>query len=254
MKKKATVLLFVSCTIATGIIVLNKNRHEIGAILKSSTADRFQTIQSTADISRKNSTIASPDALSPINPWDYHAPLSVEEKREFELVEAQIHKFLTWGKMDPNSVTTFRQILFKIGDRAIADIARELSNVTKEEIRDKNDAEGIVHKIDALAYFANSQNPLGADSVASLAKRPITWNDAGELINPVEANITFEMFDIFARVRPDEALQFIKNIDKKQRTAYFTHYAYGRKLAGKTMEEIDLELREVFGSPDLALK
>jgi hypothetical protein len=87
-----------------------------------------------------------------------------------------------------------------------------------------------------------------------MAKRPISWNDAGQLLNPVEANITFEMFDLFAKQRPTEAVAHISTIEKKHRQAYFTHYAYGRKLAGRTMEEIDIELRAVFGSPELALK
>jgi hypothetical protein len=110
--------------------------------------------------------------LKPVRSWDFHKPLTTEEKKEFEAAEAQVQKFLTWGKMDPEAVPAFRQTLFKMGDRAIADIARGLSQVTKDDINDKADAEAIVHKIDVLGYFANSKNPLAGGSAAHLAKRP----------------------------------------------------------------------------------
>jgi hypothetical protein len=189
-----------------------------------------------------------------VNPWDPHQPLSAAENEEFEMVRIQVQKYLAWGKMDPEAIPVFRQTLFKLGDRAVAQLARELSQLSKESIKDKRDAETVVQKLDELAYFAASSHPLAGDSIAALAKRPVSWNDHGELQNPVEANITFEMFDIFAKLRPMEASNFIVSIDKKHRAAYFTRYAYGRKLAGKNLDDIDTELKLVFGSVELALR
>lgn len=188
-----------------------------------------------------------------VKPWDSYKPLSEAEAEEFAAVETQIRKYLTWGHMDPEEVAVFRQTLFKLGDRAIADLARDLAQLTQRDIPDKAAAEEFIHKIDALGYFADSTNSLAFDAIKALATRPVTWDQSGELVNPLEANITFEMFDLFARFRPEQAAQFIMGIEKQHRVAYFTHYAYGRKLAGKTLEDIDQELKKVFGSPELAL-
>lgn len=257
MKKAAALLIAgVLGAMAIGTIFLKKEHPEevTDAMVKIKPQIPAEEAIVPAAIDNATPLVPDDEDLKPVSPWDYHQPLTKSEKEEFKKAEAQVQKFLTWGKMDPEAVPAFRQTLFKMGDRAIADLARGLSQITKDDIHDKASAEAIVHKIDALGYFANSQNPLAADSAAYLAKRPITWNENGELLNPVEANITFEMFDLFARYRPGEAAQFIKTIDKKHRAGYFTHYAYGRKLAGRTMEEIDQELRNVFGSPELALK
>ena len=156
--------------------------------------------------------------------------------------------------MDEDAVPKFRTILFKIGERAVAELARDLSQVKKDDIKDKEDAEEVVYKLDQIAYFARSNNPIAHASIKELALRPVSWNPNGELINPIEANISFEMFDIYSQYQPAAAMAFIGTIDKKYRPAYFTRYAYGRKLAGKTLEEIDQELKNVFGSPELALK
>ncbi len=255
MKKKAAGLIAsVLGALTIGTILFSKGPYNEITVPLANQQNQPRPAQLQTGLANKPLPLPGTEALKPVSPWDFHEPLTADEKKEFEAAEAQVRKFLTWGKMDPEAVPAFRQTLFKMGDRAIADLARGLSQITKDEITSKTDAEAVVHRIDALGYFANSENPLAADSVAHLAKRPITWNENGKLANPVEANITFEMFDIFARFRPSDAAEFISTIDKKHRSGYFTRYAYGRKLAGKTMDEIDQELRAVFGSPDLALK
>ncbi|MDQ3232215.1 MAG: hypothetical protein M3Q07_10375 [Pseudobdellovibrionaceae bacterium] len=210
------------------------------------------TIQSSAV--QKKAAMPLTEDLKPVAPWDYHQPLTADEKKEFERVETQVQKFLTWGEMDPEDVPEFRQTLFKMGDRAIADLARGLSQLTSDDIKDKATAQEIVRQIDQLAYFARTENPLAHDSIKALALRPVSWTPEGQLVNAVEANITLEAFDIYSQYHPIQALGHIQTIDKKYRPAFFTRYAYGRKLAGRTMEDIDLELKNVFGSPELALK
>ncbi len=253
VKKNAAVLVTgLIVMIATRTIIFKKNPSDTVPVAK---VDRgHEPFRTEKPKIGHPMVVVKSEPTKSLSPWDYYQPLSADEKMEFEAAEAQVEKFLTWGRMDPEAVPAFRQTLFKMGDRAIADLARGLSEITEEDIANKADAESIIHKVDALAYFANSNNPLAADSVEFMAKRPIVWNGSNEIQNPVEANITFEMFDIFSCYRPEKAAQFITTVDKKYRQGYFTHYAYGRKLAGKTMDEIDNELRTVFGSPELALK
>lgn len=187
-------------------------------------------------------------------PWDRYPPLTEDEKRVFRPAEAQIRQFLMWGASDAGSIDEFRKILFLLGDKAVADIGRSLFYVNETVVQNKRDSDNLIEKIDMLGYFCISNFPLAHSVLESLATRDVTWNSQNNLENPLQAAITFEAFDLYAKYHPDRALELITKVRKQWRTAYFTHYAYGRRLVGKTMNDIDQELRNVFGSPELATK
>ncbi len=187
-------------------------------------------------------------------PWDLFPALTEEERRAFALVEEQIARFNSWGSIDQELSDEFQQILFRLGDRGIASIASKLYNLRPEDVQSEADAAAVLLDIDALAYFAKAKSNIAQDSIRELALTSIVWNQAGKLVDPIRATLAFEMFDIYSQYHPEAALHFIATIQKQHRSAYFTHYAYGRRLAGESLEAIDQEIRAVFLSPELALK
>ncbi len=52
---------------------------------------------------------ATSEQRTPFVPWERYQALRSDEKEEFEVVQSQVQKFLTWGKMDSEVVPAFRE-------------------------------------------------------------------------------------------------------------------------------------------------
>lgn len=188
----------------------------------------------------------------PVWPWAPYAPLDEDERAAFRLVLEQIEKYQEWGAMDAALIPQFRQLLFQFGSRALADLGRRLAAIDAAAIETHADAAAIIDDLDTLAYFTRASFPLAHEIVRSFATRPIAWDQSGQLLDPLAALVTLEAFDLYARDNPTAARGYIKSIAPAHRAAYFTHFAYGRRLAGRTMQDIDRELRFAFKSPAAA--
>ncbi len=241
--------LFLTLTMIAFLYVLRRPPAEVlPAPLPSTSIEAIQVIPEASD--SENTPITARPPAPDMKPWDAFAPLDDDEKAAFNQVEEQIQKYLTWGHMDAAAIPAFRQTLFRLGERGVADLGRRLSALSTSDVGSKEDAARIIQEIDLFSYLTSVDFPLAHQIIQTLATRPVRWNDEGKMINGLEATITFEAFDLYARAKPSEALRYIDSIAPRYQPAYLTHFAYGRRLAGVSTEAIDHELRLVF--PHLA--
>jgi hypothetical protein len=238
---------------------MNKPRDKIGdPILSSNVSKNLDKSAPEVHSIEQNQTFGEQstnrgyDYTQP-NQWSNLQPLDQDEIKKFKTSEELISNYLQWGKMDADLVDGFRQSVAIYGERYVADLGRSLAKLHQTDISQKADAERVIENIDILGYFALTDMPAAQQVVEHLALRPVEWNNEGQIKDALQAVVTFEAFDLYARRFPKKSLDFIKTIDHVNRPAYFTHYAYGRKLAGISMESIDQELRLEFGSPELAI-
>lgn len=225
-----------------------------GGLLKTAaTLQDAEALQSPAEL--KASAGLGPEALGgrERRPWEGMVPLNPAEQIEFEAARLAIEKHLSWGKLEASEAAELQQQLFHLGDRAVADVGRKLANLTRDDVNQAEAGARVIDDVDLLGYLAAADFDLAKKIIAHLATRPVHWQESGKLADGIEAQISFELFVLYARDYPERALRFIQDILPPYRPAYFAQYAQGRRLAGQELDTIDTELREAFGSPQLAL-
>jgi hypothetical protein len=168
------------------------------------------------------------------------APLSQKESEEYELVVEQIRAFHTLGRMDQNALQKFRGTVYRLRDRGLAQLGRDLMQVSQgAEIMDMAASEALIDKLDALSYFAKNKDPLAIRIISDLARRPIDWREDGKMKEPLVNTLTLQAFEEFAKYDADAALAYLKNEVKPAYKAPYLYYMkMGFRRAGRSEETI----------------
>lgn len=173
--------------------------------------------------------------------WLYNfAPLSEEESEEYELVVEQIKAFHTLGRMDQTVLQKFRGTVYRLRDRGVAQLGRDLMQLRQEtEVRDMAASETLIDKLDALSYFAKNKDALAIRIISDLARRPIEWHKDGKMKEPLVNTLTLQAFEEFAKYDADAALAYIKTgVKPAYKAPYLYYMKMGFRRAGRSEETI----------------
>ncbi|MBP9708319.1 MAG: hypothetical protein KBD78_11795 [Oligoflexales bacterium] len=179
--------------------------------------------------------------------WSAFKPLSIAEKKQFEVVSNQINELGMWGKMDPTKIEDFRAQTYYFGERGVAQAARELDAITIGQIKNTDEARATIQKIDLLHYFAKASWQVAVDAINDLASRPIPWDDNGVIIDKAQAYITFEAIQVVSNLDESAAILIIQRLPKEKQPAYIHHLAIGLRMSGLEEDAIKRNISNRFG-------
>ncbi|HET9239246.1 MAG TPA: hypothetical protein VFO10_18445 [Oligoflexus sp.] len=174
-----------------------------------------------------------------------YKPLDSGERGEADLVVEQIRKYFIAGKMDADKANEFRGLVYKYQDRLLAHAGRVIVFESADLARSKDGADTVISLVDTLAYFAKNASdwPLALEIIEDIATRPVDFSPSASEQTKSQSNITMQVFEQFARFRPDAAAEFIStSVEKSRREPYLYFYKTGLILAGRTREEISQKL------------
>lgn len=238
--------LFIGCLsiIALLVVVTLSMRSKAEVQLKESADQKREgsKLEGKGSIVQRPSTETLSREYGPDKPsWlDDFSPLSQKESEEYELVVEQIRAFHTLGRMDQNVLQKFRGTVYRLRDRGLAQLGRDLMQLSQEsEIMDMKASEALVDKLDALSYFAKNKDPLAIRIISDLARRPIEWREDGKMKEPLVNTLTLQAFEEFAKYDTDAALAYLKNeVKPAYKVPYLYYMKMGFRRAGRSEEAI----------------
>lgn len=182
--------------------------------------------------------------------WSDKKGVDFHQAEQYEIAAKVIGNYFRFGFIESHELEKLRANLYEVAGPATVTTVKELNEISASAEMSRNVAKKAVGKIDFLTYLADSGFELAREGIKHLATRKIEWLSDGKLKDPIQANVTFECFDIFSKHQPEDALSHLQKVDRGYAQGYVLRYMYGRRLAGKSDQEILTELEQKFG-PEL---
>jgi hypothetical protein len=184
--------------------------------------------------------------------WPKLKPLSAEERERFDTASVQIAKITKWGRLDKEELADFRQTLWELSDRGVAEYGRELSELSAETVRDEAGAsKDVMNQVATLDYLSKAKRPAALEVVKDLATRPIAPSTSKGTPR-VQRFVTLQVFDSFAAADAGAAREFIHALPESEKAPYVYHYYIGRQLAGVDQESRLADVTQSFGEEYVA--
>ena len=262
--KKKIIVVSLCAAIAGACVVWSSQQDPLGALLGlSSPSDARAAGASQAEgddwqapvapvLTETKNNLHSAQASATPKLWPEHASLEPEERERFDAAAKQMSRITKWGRIEDAELHDFRQTLWELSERGVAEYGREIAELSAESIRDgKTPSSEVLEHVSTLDFLAKNKRPAALKVVADLAKRPLA--PASSKGTPrVQRFVTLQVFDTWSAHDPDGARAFVATMPEKDRAPYVYHYYIGRQLAGVEQSARLADVSESFGAEYIA--
>jgi hypothetical protein len=250
MKKKHSIALVSLLTI--GLLVILKQNYS-----KEYSQNIFQNLVAQVSGTTKNYAIetgeeAPKQSIVSSQAIQKFEKLNAEELEEYKVnVRENFRKAKDWQKWNEADKIRFETTMRKLGNRASQHEVDLLKNVSGKENIDGNKASEIVLSLDTVQSFAKMGDALSQQALLEFASEHIPTfvsNEKLQIADPVRSTLVFESLVALATVRPEAALQIVKNVrNHSLEKVYIYQYYVGRKTSGIGQAKAKEELKAEFG-------